>query len=298
MSFSLAKSTSFRIGGRAAEFYEPQDPAELASVLSTVAGRDAFLLGGGCNTLFPDGEFQRPVVSTVRMRRIEIDGDRIYAECGVRIGTLVGKAIEAGLSGLEGFVGIPGTVGGAVAMNAGGVDAGFGDCVESLGLVRLADGRLEERDGRDVPWTYRSWNVLGYAVAWARLRLGRSTPKELRSRARDCFFRKRNSQPLSEWSAGCIFKNPPGHSAARLIDELGLKGLRRGGAEVSTTHANFIVNRDDATAEDVCELIAEIQRRVWNAHAIELKTEIVLPSECAQSARARAFLRSDERDES
>ncbi|MEM7235250.1 MAG: FAD-binding protein, partial [Planctomycetota bacterium] len=192
----LARATSFRIGGVAVEHYSPDSVGDLESVLRSVGSRDPFLLGGGCNTLFPDGEFERPVISTVKLRDLSISGRRIRAESGVRIGTLIGRSIEAGLEGLEDFVGIPGTVGGAVAMNAGCPVRGFGDLVRKLGLVDLATGELYELEGESVDWGYRRSNLRGVAVAWAELELETGSAKALRERARECFVRKRETQPL------------------------------------------------------------------------------------------------------
>lgn len=274
---SLAQETSFRIGGEAVEYHAPSSLGGFQKVLRALKGRRPFLLGGGCNTLFPDGAFERPVISTVKMRGLEIDGNCVRVECGVRLGTLIGRTIEAGLGGLEGFVGIPGTVGGAVVMNAGGSGKSFGDRVKELGLLSLDSGEVIRLPGDRVPWSYRSWNLTGYAVGWVSLELEPEGSPELRRRACEFFLWKRDRQPLEKPSAGCIFKNPPGRSAAALIDDLGLKGLRRGGAMVSERHANFIVNPEGkARSEDVIELIREIQKQVEAAHGIRLETEIIL----------------------
>lgn len=284
----LDKETSFRIGGKAQEFYCPESVGDLGVLMAELKDRRPFLLGGGCNTLFPDGLFDRPILSTAKMKRLEVrPGNLLWAECGVRIGSLIGKAIETGLSGLERFVGIPGTVGGAVAMNAGGIGVSFGDLVREIGVVSTETGETTCLPGDAVPWGYRSWNLGGYAVAWALLELEPACMKDLRRQARNYFHAKRSTQPLGQPSAGCIFKNPPGQAAASLIDRLGLKGLRHGGAEVSERHANFIVNRQGAaSARDVRQLIQEIQGRVKAAYDVELETEVVLADEAETDRRS------------
>ncbi|MCZ6793525.1 MAG: UDP-N-acetylmuramate dehydrogenase [Planctomycetota bacterium] len=274
---ALSGETSFRIGGKAREYHTPSTVGELRELLGELRRRRPFILGGSSNTLFPDGTFERPVISTAGLRGLDVGERSILSECGVPLGTLISRAIEHGLGGLEGFVGIPGTVGGAVVMNAGGSGSSFGDRVAKLGLISLESAELVEVPGAEIPWGYRGWNLEGYVVAWALLELEPVSTLELRRRAGSLFHRKRDTQPLAEPSAGCVFKNPPGHAAAALIDRLGLKGLRRGGAMVSRRHANFIVNPEGrARAEDVRQLIDEIRGRVEVEYGIRLETEIVM----------------------
>jgi UDP-N-acetylmuramate dehydrogenase len=274
---SLSRRTSLRIGGDAADIRFPPTIEAFADTLAELGPRRPFILGGGSNSLFPDDTFARPVVATERLNRLERLADGIRADCGVRLGRLISAALQWGFAGLEGFVGIPAMVGGAVVMNAGGAAGiSFGDLVRELALLRLDTLEVIRVRGSDVPWRYRSWGLGGFAVLWAELALERASTAELRSRARVHFERKRRTQPLALPSAGCIFKNPEGLSAAQIIDRLGLKGLRRGGAEVSTRHANFIVNRDGARAADVRWLIREIQDRVLSSHGVRLETEVIL----------------------
>ncbi len=281
----LSELTSIKIGGSAAEFCVPQTLEEFSQVLGDLQGRDPFLLGGGCNTLFPDAEFSRPVISTAKLRNVEIDGTSVYAEAGVRIDLLIRQAITAGLAGLEGLVGIPGTVGGATAMNAGGHGGSFGDSLVELGLLPLDGSPLVRMNGSDVSWGYRSWNLEGYAVGWVRMELAHADEKELRGRARDYFLKKSRSQPLAQPSSGCVFKNPEGDSAGAIIERLGLKGLRHGGAIVSERHANFILNENgEASASDVLTLIQQVRERVHAECGIWLETEIVMPGDAPAKA--------------
>ena len=277
---SLARRTTFKIGGMARECWEPGTLAELGGILEKLGseGRRPFMLGGGANVLFPDGEFLQPVVSTERLRGIVVEGRSLVAECGARLNVLIQAALRAGLAGLEGFVGIPGTAGGAVVMNAGGSGWSFGERVVELGLFPIGGGPLIRARGSDVRWDYRRAHLDGYAVAWVRLELVPGDTDRLKASARSFMVKKARTQPLDEASAGCIFKNPEGGSAARLIDELGLKGLRRGGAVVSSLHANFIVNAEGrATARDVLGLIDDVRARVAAGRGVFLETEIVLP---------------------
>jgi len=267
----LARFTSIEIGGWSREFHVPADLDELREILATVGNRP-FILGGGTNTLFPDGEFARPVISLQRLNRYEVMGDRV-----VRLGRLIQISIHEGLSGLEGLVGIPGTAGGAVMMNAGGGGWSFGDCVEELGLIPLYGGPPRTVKGSDVAWGYRTANLRDCIVAWALLRLRADSRDKVRERVCRFIRRKALTQPLGERSAGCVFRNPPGNVAARLIEQLGLKGMRCGGATVSERHANFIVNASGmARCDDVKYLLEEVRGRVASSFGIRLETEIVL----------------------
>lgn len=275
----LAPRTSFRIGGVAKNFYAPSSLEELREALREIhaRGERPFLLGGGANTLFPDDAYERPVISTELLRGLSIESGGLRAECGVRLNALIQSAIRSGLSGLEGFVGIPGTAGGAVMMNAGGAGWSFGDRVVELGLIPLDGGPMEQVSGADVPWRYRSVDIGARVVAWVRLALAPGDPADIRQAAVDFMIRKAKSQPLRFPSAGCIFRNPPGASAGQWIESLGLKGLTRGGARVSERHANFIVNASgSARAGDVVSLIEEVRERVHRSYAFRLQTEIVL----------------------
>jgi len=275
----LSTRTSFKIGGVAREFHIPTTIEELRGLLRALHKRrvELFILGGGANTLFPDGEYQRPVVSTEKLRGLTIDGHRVRAECGVPLNVLINTAIRAGLAGLEGFVGIPGTAGGAVRMNAGGAGWSFGDRVLELGLLPLDGGPLEVVPGKDVAWGYRTCGINGFVVAHAVFDLTRETPAPIRERSVAFMKRKAATQPLRLPSAGCIFRNPEGSSAGKCIEQLGLKGLSRGGARVSERHANFIVNATGrARASDVLYLVEEVRSRVERELGVRLETEIVL----------------------
>lgn len=275
----LAPLTSIRIGGCAREFYEPRTAEELRRILAALRrrGERPFLLGGGSNTIFPDGEYPRPVISTLRLDGTRTEGTRIVAECGTPLGRLLRISIREGLSGLEGLAGIPGTAGGAAVMNAGGGGANFGDRVEELGLLPLDGGEPFSVRGRDVAWGYRATPLGSFAVLWVALRLARDAPDAVRERVRRRIAAKRASQPLGERSAGCVFRNPPGLAAGRLIELAGLKGLSRGAVRVSERHANFIVNGAEVgSAADFRALLEEVRGRVARSFGVDLEVEVVL----------------------
>lgn len=277
----LAGRTSFEIGGEADEFYLPEDVEELRELCRRLheEGKSPHILGGGCNTLFPDGPFLRPVISTERLRRVSLDGNRLRVEAGLRMDVLIRTAIEAGLSGLEWFVGIPGTAGGAAAMNAGGGGHSFGDHVARLWAIRLDTGELESIAGRDVRWDYRSSHLEGLLITAVELELAPGEVLPLRLRARELLKRKAALQPLSSASAGCIFRNHPSGPAAAFIERAGLKGEREGGAVVSRRHANFILNESGrATSRDVLALLTRVRARVREAFGVWLETEVIIPA--------------------
>ncbi len=279
---ALATRTSVGIGGEAGEFYAPRHVEELREVCLRLAEekREPHVLGGGCNTLFPDGPFRRPVISTENLRGISIEGSRIAAGAGERLQVLIRTAIEAGLGGLEHFVGIPGTAGGAAVMNAGGSGRSFGDLVEKVeGLCRKTFEPVI-LDGRSIAWGYRTSGLGDLVVTSVDLLLQPTPTGVLRERARLLLRRKAERQPLSFPSAGCVFKNPPGASAGALIERAGLKGAREGGALVSPRHANFIVNETgQATARDVMTLLETVRESVHREFGVRLETEIVLPAD-------------------
>ena len=255
------------------------------SLEEAVAAQRAFLrhgvpvvpLGGGSNTLFCSERLDAAVLLTRQMRWARVTGDRLRASCGASLVGALRLAEKHGLAGLERFAAIPGTLGGAVFGNAGGArDAGtVGDRVRRARVVE-PDGAVRWRTREELGLRYRGSNLAGCLVLELELELTPDDPARLREVRRQATFRKAESQPLGAHSAGCTFSNPAGHSAGRLIDELGLKGLRVGGAVVSAHHANFIVNEGQATPQDVVGLVEEVRRRVRAARGIELQTELRL----------------------
>ncbi|MBI4583379.1 MAG: UDP-N-acetylmuramate dehydrogenase [Planctomycetes bacterium] len=282
MGVLLRDRTSIGIGGTAERFYTPESVDEMRQVLKHLRaqGLEPFILGGGCNTLFPDRPFSRPILATEKLRGLSVREPRLYVEAGVRLDTLIRVAIESGLSGLEMFIGIPGTVGGAVTMNAGGGPGGgdeFGTLVRTLYCLHPETSELVSMPGSQIEWGYRSARLDGLVVAAAELELAPGDTPALRQLAREFMHRKAAVQPLTSSSAGCIFKNPPGFTAGKLIDEAGLKGERIGGAVVSTRHGNFIINEGGkASSGDILALIERIRDLVWSKFRVRLDLEIVV----------------------
>ena len=235
------------------------------------------LLGGGSNTLFTRDYLDAAVLLTKQIRGAETAGTLIRATCGTSLPGLIRLAERSGLGGLETFAGIPGTVGGAVFGNAGGPRGGstVGQLVRRARVVE-PDGRVRWRDRADLGLTYRHSELQGCLVLDVELELSRDEIARLKLVRQEVSARKANVQPLWARSAGCTFRNPSGESAGRLLDELGLKGHRRGGAVVSGHHANFIVNEGGATPADVLGLMEEIRERVREARGIDLHTELRL----------------------
>lgn len=278
----LGGRTSMGVGGVATRFAAPTSVEAIRQMVAACRreGTEPFILGGGCNTIFPDGAFSRPVIHTEKLRAYSIDGRRVRAEAGLRIESLIRIAIECGLAGLERFRGIPGTVGGAVAMNAGGSGREFGEFVRSITAIDPDTGGLITLPGREVRWEYRRADLHGLIVVAAELELLPGDTERLRREAVEFLRWKSSTQPLGSHNAGCVFRNPTGHSAGWLIDRAGLKGRRVGSAVVSPRHANFIVNeRGRATARDVRTLIDIVRGRVRELFDVELELEVVMPEQ-------------------
>ena len=273
------------VGGHPRELYEPGSFNELCDLLGTL--EDPFILGGGCNTIFPDGDFNRPVIRTKKLGRLHVEEDgRVYAEAGVNINRIIRQTVKAGLGGLEQLAGIPGTVGGGTAMNAGnGPDACFGKHITKLYVVSPGELAVQEIKGSDVPWRYRNWGLNDtetggagdWVVAAVELELEPGDVDELWSEMQRCEKRKAENQPLRLASSGCMFKNPgAGPSAGRLIQGCDLKGLREGGASVSDLHANFIINRErEASSDDVKLLMERVIGQVYEQTGYLLEPEVV-----------------------
>ena len=273
----LSRHTSWRVGGVARRFYRPADAADLAAFLLTLEPAEPLLwLGLGSNLLVDDAGFPGTVIHTQgRLGRLERISDLgLRAECGVPCAKLARFAARAGLAGLEFLAGIPGTLGGALALNAGAHGGEIWTRVRQVTTIDRA-GRLRERGPADFCVGYRQ--VLGPAGEWflaAELVLEAGEPVACQARIRDLLERRNRTQPIGEPSCGSVFRNPPGDYAARLIEAAGLKGEREGGAQVSTRHANFIVNTGGASARDILALMARIQARVEGQSGVRLQPEV------------------------
>jgi len=273
----LARHTTFRIGGPAALFAECATVTDLALVMDVCAEHQLewTVLGKGSNVLVSDEGYEGVVVVLGRdFKRHSIEDGHLRAGSGVILAVLVQEAFKIGLTGLEFAVGIPGTIGGAIAMNAGSRDAWVGEIVESVTLFTPGRGLVALR-GSEISWGYRRTDLSSRGIiVETSLRLEYGDRDHIRRTMEASLRRRKRTQPLGMPNAGSVFVNPDGDSAGRLIESLDLKGHRVGGAMVSDIHANFIVNAGGATAADVIELVRQIHESVEDAYGIELRPEV------------------------
>lgn len=273
----LAKHTYFGIGGEAAAYFEVGTVAELAALAHFHRQWEApvAIIGRGSNLLVSDAGFNGIAVRlTGELAKLEVDRNAVSVGAGVSLPRLSKLMSQRGLSGVEFALGIPGAVGGALIMNAGAWGSSFGDVVTSVTVMNNT-GDLAELSQAEAQFEYRHSGLNAYfCVIGATLSLEPGDVGTITAQMQAFYKQKVATQPFVQENAGCIFKNPPGDSAGRLIDECGLKGSRIGGAEVSTVHGNFILNVDNATAADVLNLAAHIQAHVREKTGISLQTEV------------------------
>jgi UDP-N-acetylmuramate dehydrogenase len=275
----MSRHTSMKIGGPADALVIPRDLDDLKEVVlgARQEGISVFLLGG-TNLLVKDGGIRGIVVKMSRFQKVIQKGESLYAESGLSFPKLSWHALKAGLSGLEFACGIPGTLGGAIVMNAGTREGEIADVLASVTIMDL-DGNVKEHSRDQLEFGYRESRLPKGIIVGASLKLKPAPPAEIKARMDVSLNHRRKTQPLELPNAGCIFKNPVGDSAGRIIDELKLKGRRIGNAQVSEKHANFIVNRGKATASDVLALLDEIRARVKREKGIVLDLEVKIVGE-------------------
>ena len=273
----LAKRTTLRVGDPADVYVEPASENDLAAVLKFCGERGLkfFVLGRGSNLLVRDGGFRGVVICLAHphFSRVEIAGERLHCGAGAKLKTVAVEAKRNGLAGLEFLEGIPGSVGGALHMNAGAMSGATFDIVESVRVMDF-NGHARELSLNDMTVEYRSCATLKTHIALGAVFKGRPDEREAIEQRMNDYSKKRWAAQPAAPSAGCAFKNPATIPAGKLIDELGLKGTRVGGAVVSAEHGNFIVNDGTATARDVVQLIELLKQRVRDERGIELNTEV------------------------
>ena len=235
-------------------------------------------LGGGSNLLVMDGELPFVVLQLGKPAHdVVIEGNFATIDAAADLGRTVSFCAKNNLGGMEGLIGVPGTVGGALRMNAGAYGTQIGSYVREIKLYRAAERRIETVSGAQISFEYRHTSFAhDDMMLTVKLELPSKPFEEILKGIRICNEKRRASQPLGQKSAGCIFKNPPGGSAGRMIDELGLKGLSVGDAKVSDRHANFFVNTANASFADMLSLIADVRERVRKAFGVTLEHEVVL----------------------
>lgn len=285
-SLLLSPLTTLRVGGPA-DLCAPRTVDELRLTLEWCAETATpwRVLGRGSNLLVADEGVPGVVIHTKAMRSLEIRADgAVVAGAGLRTSVLLGRTRDAGLGGLECLVGYPATAGGAARMNAGGKWGSTGERIEKVRVVGPG-GVVRELTAADCTFGYRTSSLKGYVVAEVTFRLERVDVPEYQRRIDAIHAEKKAAQPLSAHSAGCVFKNPKGHSAGMLVQESGMKGTRVGGAQVSTVHGNFIVNTGGATATDVHELIDRVRDAVERRTGVVLELEVEVWGETPVPAR-------------
>ena len=275
----MSRHTTFAIGGPADLFVQPKTADELTAALHALrqCGVTPLLLGNGSNMLVSDAGVRGAVVCTTELDEVRVGEDGgMMAEAGALLGRVARRAQRAGLTGAEFAGGIPGSVGGAVFMNAGAYDGQMAGIVEKTEYLD-GEGALHTLTGGEPGFGYRrsvfrdhpDWTVVR---TWLRLQPG--DPAEILNRMNDLAQRRRDKQPLNFPSAGSTFKRPEGHFAGQLIEQAGLKGTSVGGAQVSEKHAGFLINRGGATCEDMLRLIELVQQRVREQFGVELECEV------------------------
>jgi UDP-N-acetylmuramate dehydrogenase len=273
----LAFHTSLRCGGPADIFVLPQDVDDVrkALVYADKEKLPVVVLGGGNNVLVKDRGIRGIVVKLEGcLGRWEFHGEEVTIGAGAGLSAMIREAASLGLGGLECLVGIPATIGGALAMNAGTPDGAIGDFVSAVYFLH-ADGTIGELKPSAGTFAYRTFNFPpGAIVLGARLALHRKPQKEIYAEIKARLKHKKSTQPLALASAGCVWKNPDFDQAGRLIEKAGLKGKRVGAAEISAKHANFVVNRGGATAADILALIDMAFEKVLRVHGVKLQPEI------------------------
>jgi len=278
-STSLAERTSLGIGGTTDLLLIRKHDA-LVPVVKLL--RDANIpykfIGGGTNLLVRDGELPWVVLHLVRPQQdVVIEGNTVWVDAAADLGRTVTYCAKHDLGGMEGLIGVPGSVGGALRMNAGAYGTQIGSHVREIKLFRGSTGQLVSLIGDEIRFEYRHTSFAPDDIMLAvKLELPSKPFREILSGIRICNEKRRSSQPINQKSAGCIFKNPPGASAGRMIDEMGLKGLHVGDARVSDRHANFFVNAGQAKADDMFALIEQVRERVRERYGVTLEEEVII----------------------
>lgn len=276
-NYLLARHTWYGLGGPADYFIRPKTTQQLEMVVERCRenGIRIKVLGFGSNLLISDDGVRAAVIKleSEQFTQIHFDDQEVTAWAGAELSRLVLTCVEKGLSGIEALTGIPGSVGGAVKMNAGGNFGDFGSVVETVALMD-GTGNIFEKSKPELVFDYRQTNITAPFILNAKLKLNPAAPEQILQTVKEIWIYKKNNQPLNTKNSGCIFKNPRGFSAGALIDKAGLKGLQIGGAIVSDKHANFIIAHKECTSRDVLRLIEAIKQRVKEQFDLDLELEI------------------------
>lgn len=284
----MSAHTTFRVGGEADIFVEINTSEELQKVSAVLdsegfctLGKDYYLLGNGSNVLVSDSGIRGVVLHLSkeygRIALDQSDGTTLVCEAGATLAAIAHRAYEYGLTGFEFAAGIPGSLGGAIVMNAGAYDGEMRQVVKSVRLM-APDGAVVEKSAKEMQFSYRHSIVKEepLVVLEASIALVRGSQQEIKAKMEDLAARRRRKQPLEYPSAGSTFKRPEGYFAAKLIEDAGLRGFASGGAQVSEKHCGFIINKGNATAEDIYTLIREVQKRVRLSSQVTIEPEVIM----------------------
>jgi UDP-N-acetylmuramate dehydrogenase len=273
----LLNHTTFKIGGPADALALPESGDELRTLLCVLRNENIryMIMGNGSNLLFPDSGFRGVIISTTRLTRLVVSDNIVYAEAGVLMSKTAAEAMRASLTGLEFASGIPGTLGGAVFMNAGAYGGEIKDVFFSAEIL-TSDGSIQEISPPEMNFGYRKSIIQenGSVLLSAVLKLRFGDYEEIKAKTDELTLARRSKQPIEMPSAGSVFRRPPGHYVGKLIMESGLRGYSVGGAQVSEKHCGFIVNKGGASCDDVLRLIDHIQTTVFNNFKVSLIPEI------------------------
>lgn len=274
----LSNYSSFKIGGKADVGIFPKTKEAFCEAINFLENRKMkyTVIGKGSNVLFADEGYRGAIVFTEGLCEIKTGIDTVYAECGASLFSLSSKILSASLSGFEFAYGIPGSVGGAVYMNAGAYGKSISDVLQSAEVYDCRNGRILSLDSEQMDFAYRHSICMdeNYTVLSATFKLNKGNSEEIKTAMDEIYARRKDKQPLEYPSAGSVFKRPEGYFAGKLIEDSRLKGFSIGGAQVSEKHAGFIVNKGGASAKDVLSLIKHIRYTVLNNFGVLLECEI------------------------
>lgn len=274
---NLAPHTWLKIGGKAERFYTPKSREQLISLVQCCVANNVpvKILGSGSNLLVSDDGVTGAVIKVADpvLSNVTVSGNTITAEGGALLSHVVSESVRASLAGMENLVGIPGTIGAAVAGNSGGRHGDIGELVRSVDVLTHA-GEIVERKDDELTFAYRSSSITDLVVLSVTVELRPDESEDLTNRMKKIWIMKRATQPMADQSAGCIFRNPRGLSAGALIEQCGLKDLSVGKARISDRHANFVVTEAGATSAEVQSLVNKVKAAVSEKFGVELELEI------------------------
>lgn len=278
----MKNHTSFKVGGPADMLVIPDKVSQVGEIIKICRKNDVpfFIMGNGTNLIVRDGGYRGVIIKLTALNKIKVDGVKVKAQAGASLSNVSREALKSSLKGMAFASGIPGTVGGAIAMNAGAYDGEIKNIVESVLLCDM-HGKTITLKNKEMDFGYRHSIVhtKNYIVLEATFHLEKGNYDEIKARMEELNKRRIDKQPLNYPSAGSTFKRPEGYFAGKLIEDSGLKGLKVGGAMVSEKHAGFVINYDNATASDVLGVISEVQKRVMENYNVKLDTEVKIIGE-------------------